>query len=389
MKAENIVKNAFRDFFEIEPDRAYFNAAYIGPVLREASLAGQAAFARKAQPWNIQPDDFFTHQASLRKELAKMIDARPEDIALVPSASYGLALAAANISLPAGGEIVTIEDQFPSQVYAAWRHAEEYSAKCITVARPENSDWYSAIFANLGKNTALVSIPAVHWTDGTLTGLENISQWCRENDVPLVCDLSQSLGVMPFSVRETPVDFAIIAGYKWLLGPYGLSYVYVNPRYHENGRALEENWINRKGSENFAGLVNYTAEYQPGARRFDFGENSAQHQLVSARLSLELLNKTGVEVISDFLGQITRRIAKRATRLGFQLADARFRSRHLMGLYYPGNLPADTVSWLAGRKVHVSVRGHSIRISPHIYNTDEDLERLLTALEDLLARPST
>ncbi len=371
-----------RDLFEMPDDIAYLNCAYMGPISRRARAAGEAGLARKTQPWRITARDFFSESEETRALFARLVGADADGVAIIPSASYGVAIAAANLPVAAGQRILTLADQFPSNVYA-WRDvAERSGATLVTIPRPADYDWTAAVLAELDERTAVVALPNAHWTDGGLVDLARIGERAREVGAALVVDGSQSIGAYPFDVNAVQPDYLITAAYKWLLGPYSLGFLYAAPHRRE-GRPLEWNWITRADSEDFAGLVNYRDEFQPGARRYEMGERSNFALLPVAKAALEQLLEWGVEEIAATLRTMTSEIASRATALGLSVAPAERHASHLIGLRAK-KLPADLPTRLAESHVYVSVRGDSIRVSPHLYNTPADIERLFATLADAL-----
>jgi selenocysteine lyase/cysteine desulfurase len=371
-----------RDLFEMPDDIAYLNCAYMGPVSRRARAAGEAGLARKSQPWRITAQDFFTESEETRALFAKLIGADADGVAIIPSASYGVAVAAANLPVAAGQRILTLEDQFPSNLYA-WRDlADRTGATLVTIPRPADYDWTAAVLAELDERTAVAALPNAHWTDGGLVDLAWIGARAREIGAALVVDGSQSVGAYPFDAQAVQPDFLVTAAYKWLLGPYSLGFLYAAPHWR-GGRPLEWNWITRAGSDDFARLVKYQDEFQPGARRYDMGERSNFALLPVTKSALEQLLEWGVEEIAATLRTMTDEIASRATALGLSVAPATLRASHLVGLR-ANKLPADLPARLAQSQVYVSVRGDSMRVSPHLYNTPADIERLFTTLADAL-----
>ncbi|MHB8766626.1 MAG: aminotransferase class V-fold PLP-dependent enzyme, partial [Deferrisomatales bacterium] len=231
----------------------------------------------------------------------------------------------------------------------------------------------------LDDRVAVAALPHCHWTDGSLVDLPRVAARCREAGAALVLDLTQSAGALPFSAAEVQPDFAVAAAYKWLLGPYSLGFLYVHPRHH-GGRPLEHNWITREASEDFAGLVNYRDGYQPGARRFDMGERSNFGLMPMAVAALEQLLAWGVESVAETLAGVTAELARRALGLGLRVLPARLRAPHFLGLRFPGGVPPGLAENLARERVFVSVRGDSVRVSPHLHVSAEDLDRLFAVL---------
>src|SRR5262245_32790611 len=169
-----------RDLFEMPDDIAYLNRAYLGPISRRARAAGEAGLARKSQPWRITAQDFFTESEETRALFAQLVGADADGVAIIPSASYGIAVAAVNLRVAAGQRILTLEDQFPSNLYA-WRDlADRTSATLVTIPRPSDYDWTAAVLAELDERTAVAALPNAHWTDGGLLDLARIGARARD-----------------------------------------------------------------------------------------------------------------------------------------------------------------------------------------------------------------
>jgi selenocysteine lyase/cysteine desulfurase len=369
-----------RELFEMPEDVAYFNCAYTSPLLRSAAAAGRAALAAKSHPWTITSGHFFETIEACRTLFGRLIGSTGDNVAIVPAVSYGIALAARNLPLAAGQTIVVLEDQFPSNVYSWRRLTAEKGAILRTVHRPADGDWTAAILDCIDRKTAVAALPNCHWTDGSLIDLEAVSAACRQAGAALVVDGTQSLGAMPFALDLVQPDFLVATAHKWLLGPYSFGFCYVAPRYQSRGVPLEENWLNRSGSQDFARLVDYRDDYQPGARRFDVGEVSNFILAPIAAAALSQLLSWGMAQIAKTLRAMTVRIARRAEELGFRVPPERNRAPHLLGLTLPGGLPEGMLQRLMERNVFASVRGSAVRVAPHLYNTEADLERLFAAL---------
>jgi selenocysteine lyase/cysteine desulfurase len=369
-----------RDLFEVPGDIAYLNCAYMSPHLRSARGIGEAAVARKSRPWEITPDDFFEGSEEIRALFAQLVGGDPDGVAIIPSVSYGIAVAAANVAVGEGQSILILEDQFPSNVYV-WRElATRRRAKLVTVAHPGDHDWTTAVLEKIAGDTAVVAVPNCHWTDGSLLDLARVGAVAREAGAALVVDGIQSLGAQPFDVAEVRPDFLVVSSYKWLLGPYSVGFLYAGEEYRE-GTPLEHNWINRRGSENFSRLVNYEHAFQPGARRYDVGERSNFALLPMAAEALRQILDWGVENVSETIGALTDSVEEKARERGIETIPNERRARHMIGLRLGSDAPPDLAAQLASKNVWVSVRGESVRVSPHLYNTEADAKRLFAALD--------
>lgn len=372
-----------RCHFDIPDGVTYLNVATMGPMPKSALAAGEEGLARKLHPWHITSDDFFTGTQRLRPLLAELISADEDGIAIIPSASYGLATAARNISLRHGQDILILADQFPSNVYT-WRTAAEATgAHLKTVDTSGNQSLSDALLAAITTNTGLVAVSQVRWTDGALLDLHAISEKCRAVGAALVLDLSQSCGAMNFDISAIQPDFIVSVGYKWLLGPYGLSFMYVAPQ-HRNGQPLEQNWIARKGSEDFSRLIDYQDDYAPGAQRFDMGERSNFALLPALEAAVRLLLDWGIANIETSLAAQNAALADRLADIGLATPPEAERGPHYLGALLPPAAPPDLVSRLKAEDIHVSQRGQRLRITPHLFNTEDDFSRLVERLKQHL-----
>ena len=359
---------------------AYFNCAYMGPLMHEVIAAGSEGMRAKAQPWRLAPGDFFADVERARAQFAAIIGMDAEGVAVIPSASYGLSAAARNLTAGRQQTVLVLAEQFPSNVLV-WRELAGVGGGTLcTVPRPEDADWTRATLAAIDERTAIVALPHCHWADGGALDLVRIGRRCRAAGARLVLDLTQSAGALPFAGADIRPDYVVAAGYKWLLGPYSLGFLWVAPE-HRDGRPIEFNWIARAQSEDFAGLVRYRDDYRPGARRFDVGETSNFILLPMLNAALERILAWGVDRIEATLAARNRQIAARVAPLGFRAMPEPLRAGHFLGLSLPPGTPPEPLARaLAARGVHVSIRGESMRVTPHLYNTEEDVDRLVDAL---------
>ncbi|HEX3323148.1 MAG TPA: aminotransferase class V-fold PLP-dependent enzyme [Terriglobales bacterium] len=369
-----------RHLFDIPDDVAYLNCAYMSPLMKPAVEAGRAGLERKTRPWQIKAEDFFSEADLLRTSGAKLFGCETQDLAIVPSASYGVATAALNLPVKKGQEILVLAEQFPSNYYPWDRVAREAGAELKFVEWPEDGNWTAAVLRELRDGVAIAALPNVQWTSGGLLDLAKIGSECRKVGAALALDLTQSLGVYPFDVKTVQPDFAVAATYKWLLGPYSLGLLYVSPKW-QGGKPLEENWIQRSNARDFSSLIVYTDGYDEGARRFDMGERANFALLPAAKRAIEQILEWGVAEISAASGAHNQWLAERARELGFSCLEEPLRAPHYLCLRAEGRSLSGLVEAFAKVNVFVSVRGSSIRITPHVYNTARDLERLVGVLK--------
>lgn len=366
----------------------------MGPLPRLVEQAGVAALSARAAPIGLTSKDFFEPAERTRGLCAQLVNADPERIAFIPTAAYAMAIVAKNMRPKSGQNVVMLGDMFPSNVYA-WRNWRADNVEMRTVLAPtipwssqsigasRAAQWNDAIVAAIDTNTALVAVEPAHWTDGTLFDLERIGRRCREVGAALVVDATQTVGAMPFDVQRVQPDALVVHSYKSMMANYGLGFAVFSDRFLK-GSPLEESWLMRAGSENFARLVEYEDGYAQGMRRFDTSLRANPILIAMLEAACRLLLEWQPDRVRAYLLQIERRSVDRMRSLGFEVADEAERSANLFGVKLPASMePEACRQHLALQQIHVAVRGDAVRVSPHVYNDEHDLEQLTDALAQL------
>jgi selenocysteine lyase/cysteine desulfurase len=379
-----------KEEFRLPKNISYLNGAYMAPMLKRVEKIGHEAVSKKCFPYQITGDDFFDDTKKLKQEfatLATIDDA--QNVAIIPSVSYGIATVANNINLTVADEIIVVSEQFPSNIYSWQKLADKNKAHLRIIKAPANfknrgKRWNETILNAITDTTAVVSMPHVHWADGTLFDLKAIRAKTKLHNALLIIDGTQSVGALPFSVKEIQPDALICAGYKWLLGPYAIGLAYYADTFN-NGNPIEENWINRKNSENFSGLVNYQPQYQPKAGRYNVGEMSNFILVPMLIKAIEQLNKWQPQHIQAYCKAISKEAIKEIKSLECFIEEEHYRASHLFGIYLPKHINLDKLkAAFSEQNTYVSFRGNAIRVSPNVYNTKEDFEKLITCFKSVL-----
>jgi selenocysteine lyase/cysteine desulfurase len=382
MDGMEILKAA--DLFEIPAGITYLNCSNISPQLKSVTAAGLDAVRIKATPWTLTGANWFSSAEGLRMLAGKLLGTGADSIALVPAVSYGMAIAAANIKINAGDSIVLLAEDFPSNVFT-WREAaRKHNAHIVTVERDPDTGWTEAVLRAITDRTAVVVTPRCHWMDGSIVDLVRVGERAHQVGAALVIDASQALGATPLDMDSIQPDFLVSVGYKWQLGPYGLGYLYASPKWRQQGAPIEQSWMPRRGSEDFTRINDYCEQFQPGARRFDMGEFTQFIAAPMCAAGLQQLLDWGVASIEQSISRFTDEIAERALDAGYLVAPAEQRAKHMLGIRFRGGLPAKLAAALAAANVYVSIRGDSVRVSPYLYNTNADIDRLFAAIASSL-----
>ena len=376
-----------RPLFDIEREVAYLNAASYSPLPRLVQAAGEKGVADKVRPWERNAQTAHQIVEAARAGAARLIGANAGDIAIVGAASYGIATALANLRIAAGTRILLLEGEHSSLNLALARFARSSGTHLDIVARPKDGDWTSAVLARIDARDepaiGLAALTPLHWTDGSLVDISRIVPELHRRRAAVVIDATQAAGVMTLDVAELKPDFLMFPVYKWLLGPYGLAFLYVAPQW-QAARPLEEHAFNRQSYDSASKTSVEDLAYLEGARRFDRGERDSFITIPMAHAALELIHSWGVAEVEARLRLMTDLLAERLSALGFDVAPRHLRAPHILGLRLPKGSTAAAASEMERTGIFVSVRHEFLRLSPHVFNDEEDVERLCVWVERYL-----
>ena len=251
------------------------------------------------------------------------------------------------------------------------------------ISTTENNDLTSSIMDSIDDEVGLVCLPNVLWTTGQKINLLKIRKICDQIDAALVLDLTQSAGAMSIDFRKIKPDFAVVANYKWLLGPYTTGFLYVDCKYHK-GQPLEETWISRHNSHKFSELINYTDQYQEGALRYDMGERSNFSLIPGVTAALQQLLDWKITKIEETLKNQTSYIETKLRDIGLKVLEERYRGPHFLSAELPKEANPNLLSILESKGIYVSIRANSLRITPHLWNNTNEIDFFLSELSRII-----
>lgn len=385
-----------RHLFSIEDKAHYLNCAAYSPLLKSSQNAGMRGMELKCNPQYITGDHHFIEFEALRNSLNELVNGSDCDrIAIFPSVSYGMAIVAKNINripnITSKKNIVIIQDEFPNDVYAFGRSCEDLSLSIKMAPCPSDLDamgqqWNQAVIDMIDDDTALVVVPHVHWIYGVVFNLQAISEKCHSHGALIVIDGSQSIGALPFDVQLIEPDAVICAGYKWLFGPYSISFGYFGS-FFDDGIPLEESWMNRMHSNNFSGLTTLQYEYRPKAQRYNMGEFSNFIYTPMLIDSIKQILEWKVCNIRNYIINLSSHPLTLLRDIGCRTVSDDYRAPHLFGVILPNGIDIDELMIkLKQNNIYVSKRSNiAIRVSLNVYNDENDLMALVTALRSACA----
>jgi selenocysteine lyase/cysteine desulfurase len=371
-----------QEWFEIE-DATYLNLAAQSPMPKVAHRAVQTAIEWKKYPHRIADSAYFEVPNRIRASIAKLIGASPEEIALTTGASSGMSAVAYGLTWKPGDEVLTAKGEFPLQ-YATWKPMEAREGIVMKVVAPrERFITADDFLAAMTPRTRLVSVSLVRFDNGVLLDAARIAAACHAQGALLLLDVSQACGGMPLDVNALGADFMVCAGYKWLLSPYGTGFFWAKNEHSDRMRPGPFYWAAAEGAENFHSLAFENPKPVRGARRWDMAETSNYFNFAAMDASLQFVLQLGPETVEahnrkliDFLFE---RLPKDRCVPASPLDSARRGPYGCFAARTPEKT-AELYQKLVKEKIITSLREGNIRVSPHLYNTERDIDRLINAI---------
>ncbi|GAB3311094.1 aminotransferase class V-fold PLP-dependent enzyme [Luteimonas notoginsengisoli] len=365
-------------------DTLYLDCAARAPRLRAVQAAGHAALDADAAPWRAADAPVEAQLESLRASVARLLgdgdgDGDGDGIAALPSAAQGIATAAHNLELAAGDAVLVLEGQFPSNLLPWQQRCVERGARLLGVRREEGRDWTTAILDAVEREPRLriVALPRVRWDDGALLDLDRIAPRVHAAGAALVLDLSQSLGALPADIARWRPDFVVSVGYKWLLGPRGLAWLWAAPQRRERGVALAPHWSARDAGTGWRFPLDAAPPYRSGARRFDAGGLDDPVRLAMARAGLDQVHAWGVAHIAAALGKRLQAFDEALDAHGLSAWKTPEHAPHITALRPPA-ARLDAVFAAFRRERIVCTRRYGLlRIAPHLHVGADALQHVV------------
>jgi selenocysteine lyase/cysteine desulfurase len=376
-----------RAAFDIPRDVCYLNAASYSPLPRKTQEAARAAVARKGQPWRLHSDFAAQQNERARKAAAALINAAADDVALTPSVGYGVSTAAKIFAVPAGSRVLVLRDDHSSAVLD-WLARSGQGGFTVEAVRPDgDGDWTAALLAAIARPgaapVAIASISSVHWSDGGAVDLASVAPALRAEGAALLVDATHSVGVLDVDVQKLDPDFVAFPTYKWLVGPYARAFLYVAKR-HQGGIPLEQTSSGRRAVRAEQDIYFTDLAYVGDARRFDMGERDFFISMEMAAIGMEMMQAWGRPAIAARLAMLTARLADGLRGNAVAIPDPRVRAPHILSLSFSDGMPKDLVAKLAADNVYVAPRLGRLRISPHVYNDEVDVDRFVEAFHNVM-----
>jgi len=373
-----------QEWFEFE-DATYLNLAGQSPMPKVSLRALQAAQEWKKFPHHKPDSTFFEVPNRIRANIAKLIGGSPEEIAITTGASTGVAAVAYGLNWKPGDEVITAKGEFPLQ-YTAWKPMEEReSLKLKIVAPREKFITADDLIEAMTPRTRLVSVSLVRFNDAALLDAARVAKACHAQGALLLLDASQCCGTLPIDIANLGADFMVCAGYKGLLGPFGTGFFWAKSVHIANMRPGPLYWMAVAGSDNFASLNFDDPKPAAAAKRWDTAEPASyfNFNLVAMDASTEFVLRVGPETVAAHNRALIEfmydRLPKDRCVPASPLDPARRGAYGCFAARTPEKT-AELYQKLRNENIIVSLREGNIRVSPHLYNTERDIDRLITVI---------
>jgi selenocysteine lyase/cysteine desulfurase len=362
--------------------RTWLDTAHQGAIPRVAADAARAAVAQKSRPHSIRNEDFFEAPVRLRSALGRLIGANPDDVILGNSATYGLDLLANGVRWRPGAEVVLVEGDYPANVYP-WMILRGQGVTVRFIKAPRALVEPHQLARELSRRTRLFCASWVNPFTGCAIDVTGLARVCRESGVRFVLNASQALGALTLDVRTSGVDAVTCTGSKWLCGPYGTGFCWLTPEFRDSLRPVHAYWLNMVAGQPLDRIRDYSLRTDLGARQWDVFCPANFFNVVPWTASIEYLLHADPAAVARHDGELVARLLQRLDARRFEVVSPSggpLRSAIvILRLREPGNI----VAWferLAAAGVDVSVGAETIRISPHLHNTPEDIDSLVGVL---------
>ena len=373
-----------QEWFEFE-GATYLNLAGESPLPKVCIRAAQMALEAKKFP-HTKPDSvFFEVPDRARAGIAKLIGAKPEEIALTTGASTGVQAVAFGMQWKPGDEVITAKGEFPLQ-YTTWKPMEEREGLKVKVVGPRDHFLTAEDFITaLTPKTRLVSASMVRFDDGSMLDAARLAEACHKQGTLLLLDVSQSCGALPTDVNALGADFLVCAGYKWLFGPFGSGFFWIKSEHLAAMRPAPFYWMAVQGSHDFAALNFEDPKPGANAKRWDTPEWASHFNfnLVVLDAAVEFVLRMGAVTVAAHNHALIDMMFERLPKDRCVAASPLDRGQRGPYGCFVARTPEKTKALyekLRQENVIVSLRENKIRVSPHLYNTERDIDRLISVI---------
>lgn len=369
--------NALRSEMPVTRQWAYFDHAAVAPITVRAQQALHDWAADMVEHGHLHERRWLERTEEVRGLAGRLINANPLDIAFVKNTSEGIGIVAEGLGWQPGDNVVTAAEEYPSNIYP-WLNLASRGVEVRRVASRERRLWIDDIRAAMDGRTRLLTLSMVEFSSGFRNDLDALGELCRQRGILFFVDAIQGLGVLPLDVQMTPIDFLAADGHKWLLGPEGAGILYVRRELIDRLRAVGVGWNSVVGSRDFSRI---DFQLKPNAGRWESGTLNVAG-ITALGASMAWLLEIGIEAIAGRVLELTDYLCDKAAKAGFEIHSSRqgLDKSGIVSLLVPGADVRQQVRRCREQGIVINQRAGRLRVSPHFYNTAEEIDRLMETL---------
>lgn len=373
------MNDALRALFPVTERVNYLNHAAVSAPPAATIAAIQSQLRDVSQNGSVNFRSWLATKERTRTLLATMLGARPDQVAFMRNTSDGLSTVANGLRWRPGDNLVTFRNEFPSNIYPWLRLRDAFGVEVRMAEERDGRIELDELVGLIDGKTRLVAISYVQYASGFRADLERIGRAARAVDALLVVDVIQALGAVPLDVQAELVDVAAGAGHKWLLTPEGVGFLYLSERARERIEPTLVGWISVPDPDDYA---NFGQGWNRGTLAWETG-TCPMSLIHGLEQSLKLLSETGINRIQTHLENLTDYLCERLVNKPYRIVSSRQRGEksQIVCIQHTGELTAmNLYAHLKERGIITAPRGDRLRISPHLYNTAEEIDALVEAL---------
>jgi len=373
------MNDTLRALFPVTERAIYLNHAAVSAPPTPTINAIQSQLADVSENGSVNFRRWLAVRESTRQLVAGMMSARPEQVAFVRNTSDGLSTVANGLDWRAGDNLVTFRHEFPSNLYPWLRVRDALGVEVRVCEERDGRVDTDELVRLIDDRTRIVAISQIQYASGFRADLERIGRVARAHDALLVADVIQALGVVPIDVQAELVDVAAGACHKWLLTPEGVGFLYLSARARERIQPTLVGWTSVPNPDDYG---NCEQGWNQGTLAWETGTGPVA-LIHGLEASLNLLNDVGVGRIQAYLETLTDHLCEQLRNTDYQVVSSRLageKSQIVCIRNSAGLSSMDLYAHLKKRNIITAPRGDRLRISPHFYNTTEEIDELVNAL---------
>jgi selenocysteine lyase/cysteine desulfurase len=352
--------------------------ARVGPLPAKVRDALMSFVEEASEHGNAHYANWMQEVERTRKSFARLINADEGEVAFVKNTSEGISIVASGLDWQAGDNVVVPDIEFPANIYP-WMNLKRLGVETRFVQATEGRVLFEDIVKQVDARTRLISISSVEFNSGFRNDLNRIGIFCKEKGILFFVDAIQSLGILPMDVKRDHIDFLAADGHKWMLSVEGLGGFYIAKEVLEKVRPVMIGW----GSVANAGdFLNCDFTLRPDAKRFEEGSPNVM-SIHGWGAALDLLQEVGIDVIEKRVLMLGDKIIKELRRRNFKILNSTVDGERSGIVLFTGDLDFkdNLEEKMREQGVSLTVRGGRVRLSPHFYNTEEEIEQVFDLLD--------